>query len=68
MANHLNWFQKELSEKILIDGQNAKFYKKLCEILQHLENDPGWNHCQTLIQLLNETNSIEIGGCVINNE
>jgi hypothetical protein len=68
MANQMNWFQKELSEKIGIDGPNAKFYKKLCEILQHLENDHGWIHCQILIQLLNETNSIEIGGSVMNND
>lgn len=49
MANQLNWFQKELSEKIGIDGPNAKFYKKLCEILQHLENDHCWANSQTLI-------------------
>lgn len=61
LANHLNWFQRELSEKLVIDGSTAKYYQLLKSLEASILSNDHWRKAQDLLYKINQQNRVQLG-------
>lgn len=61
MVNTLNWFQKEITEKHILDVKGIKYLEEVEFLIEYLEDTQEWLECQNLAIKLNAKNLVELG-------
>ncbi|CAK90530.1 unnamed protein product (macronuclear) [Paramecium tetraurelia] len=61
LANHLTWFQKELNEKLLIDGSLAKYFQQLKKIEEDILLNDQWRRASPIFNITFQKNSVQLG-------
>ncbi|CAD8148355.1 unnamed protein product [Paramecium pentaurelia] len=61
LANHLTWFQKELNDKLVIDGSLAKYYYQLKKIEEVILLNDQWRRASPIFNITFQKNSVQLG-------
>ncbi|CAD8043881.1 unnamed protein product [Paramecium primaurelia] len=61
LANHLTWFQKELNDKLVIDGSLAKYYQQLKSIEEVILLNDQWRRASPIFNITFQKNSVQLG-------
>ncbi|CAD8049068.1 unnamed protein product [Paramecium sonneborni] len=61
LANHLSWFQKELKDKLDIDGSLAKYYQQLKHIDEVILLNDQWRRANPIFNIIFQKNQIQLG-------
>ncbi|CAK55595.1 unnamed protein product (macronuclear) [Paramecium tetraurelia] len=61
LANHLTWFQKELNDKLIIDGPLAKYYQQLKHIEEVILLNDQWRRVSPIFNITFQKNTVKLG-------